>query len=232
MRWAAPGITWIAILGPGGEECPPARFDSDGAITNPGEAIGEIVNRTGARLFEGYYKNPEASAERVSGEAYRTGDLGYTDAEGFLYFAGRAGDRLRVNSENFSAAPVERILSRFPGAVVVAVYPVPDPRTGDAVMAALQMLLGHEFDAAAFAGFLRSQPDLGRLWRPRFIRLVEAMPTTVTRKIAKPVLRRKSWLVDDPVFVHDGGRCVRMDADAARALRDDYARHNRSPAGY
>ena len=222
----------IAILGPGGEECPPARFDSDGAITNPGEAIGEIVNRTGARLFEGYYKNPEASAERVSGDAYRTGDLGYTDAEGFLYFAGRAGDRLRVNSENFSAAPVERILSRFPGAVVVAVYPVPDPRTGDAVMAALQMLPGHEFDAAAFAGFLRSQPDLGRLWRPRFIRLVEARPTTATRKIAKPVLRRESWLVDDPVFVYDGGRCVRMDDGAARALRDDYARHNRSPAGY
>lgn len=222
----------IAILGPGGEECPPARFDSDGAITNPGEAIGEIVNRTGARLFEGYYKNPEASAERVSGEAYRTGDLGYTDSAGFLYFAGRAGDRLRVNSENFSAAPVERILSRFPGAVVVAVYPVPDPRTGDAVMAALQLLPGHEFDPEAFAEFLGAQPDLGRLWRPRFIRLMESMPTTATRKIAKPVLRRESWLVNDPVFVYDGGRCVRLDADAARALHADYARHDRSPAGY
>lgn len=222
----------IAICGPDGEECPPARFDTDGAITNAGEAIGEIVNRTGARLFEGYYNNPEASAERVTGEAYRTGDLGYTDTAGFLYFAGRAGDRLRVNSENSSAAPIERILSRFPGVVVVAVYPVPDPRTGDAVMAALQLLPGHEFDPDAFAAFLGSQPDLGQLWRPRFIRLLDAMPTTATRKIAKPLLRRESWLVDDPVFTYDGGGCVRLDAAATRTLRADYARHDRSPAGY
>ena len=99
-------------------------------------------------------------------------------------------------------------------------------------MAALQLLPGHEFDPDAFAAFLAAQPDLGRLWCPRFIRLLEAMPTTATRKIAKPVLRQESWLVDDPVFTYDAGRCIRLDAEAARALRVDYARHDRSPAGY
>lgn len=223
----------IAILDrTGGTVCPPARFDSSGAIVNADEAIGEIVNRTGARMFEGYYNNPEAAAERVSGSAFHTGDLGYTDAEGFIYFAGRAGDRLRVNSENFSAAPVERILSRFPGAVVVAVYPVPDPRTGDAVMATFQMRPGHEFDPVGFAQFLAEQSDLAATWRPRFIRLIESMPTTATRKIAKPELRRQSWLVPDPVFTYDGGRLVPLDDAGARALREEYARHDRSPSGF
>src|SRR5207302_6641198 len=66
----------------------------------------------GAAGFEGYYNNPEADAERVRNGWYWTGDLGYRDEDGFFYFAGRSSDWLRVDSENFAAAPVERILFR------------------------------------------------------------------------------------------------------------------------
>jgi fatty-acyl-CoA synthase len=89
-------------------ECPPARFDAAGALLNPGAAIGEIVGLNVADEFEGYYNNPEAAARRVRGGRYWSGDLGYRDENGFFYFAGRGADWLRVDGENFAAAPVER----------------------------------------------------------------------------------------------------------------------------
>ena len=129
------------------EECPPAEFDAAGALVNGGVAIGEIVNRSGSGRFEGYYRDPEATAHRIRNGWYWTGDLAYRDADGFFYFAGRGGDWLRVDSENLSAGPVERVLVRYADAATVAVYPVPDPRSGDQVMAAVELLPGRTFDA-------------------------------------------------------------------------------------
>ena len=143
-----------------GEACPPARFDAGGVLLNPEEAIGEIVSRGAAARFEGYYNNPGASQDRLRDGDFWTGDLGYRDEDGFYWFAGRTADWLRVDSENFAAAPVERILSRFPGVTAAAVYAVPDPVTGDQVMAALE-IPGGEFDPGAFGSFLGEQPDLG-----------------------------------------------------------------------
>src|ERR1035437_5529893 len=87
-------------------------------------------------------------------------------------FAGRGGDRLRVDSENFSAAPIERIVARYPPAVMVAVYPVPAARTGDQVMVAIELVPGSSFDPVGFFGFPSAQPDLGTKGMPRFVRLV------------------------------------------------------------
>ena len=68
---------------------------------------------------------------------YWSGDLAYRDADGFVYFAGRSGDWLRVDGENLAAAPIERILLRHPDVSRVAVYAVPDTAGGDQVIAAL-----------------------------------------------------------------------------------------------
>ncbi|MGE5133823.1 MAG: AMP-binding protein [Gemmatimonadota bacterium] len=195
-----PGMA-AAVLDPATmRECPRARFDSRGLLLNSEEAIGELASLHGAAAFEGYYKNPDAEAQRVRGQVYLTGDLGYRDEQGWFYFAGRGIDWLRVDSENFAAAPVERILSRFPGVGLVAVYPVPDERTGDQVMAAIQLAGGAGFDAAAFGRFLAEQPDLGTKWAPRYVRLVASVPVTATRKIDKLTLRRERWEVTDPVY--------------------------------
>ena len=77
-------------------------------------------------MFEGYFNNDEADNARLSDGWYWTGDLAYRDEAGFVYFAGRNDDWLRVDSENFAAAPVERILERHTDIVAAAVYPVPD----------------------------------------------------------------------------------------------------------
>ena len=154
-----------------GSECPPARFDDAGALLNGDEAIGELVGRNVVDRFEGYYNNPGAMAERVRGGWYWSGDLGYRDEQGWFYFAGRSSDRLRVDGENFSAAPIEAILGRLADVVMVAVYPVADPRTGDEVMAAIELAPGANFDEAAFGDvpYLAARPrdEVGAPLRPR-----------------------------------------------------------------
>lgn len=179
-----------------GLECPRAIFDEARGLVNAHEAIGEIVRR--GATFEGYYNNPEADALRLRGGRYWSGDLGYRDEEGYFYFAGRGMDWLRVDGENFAAAPVERILARYAPVVMCAVYAVPDPRTGDQVMTTLE--LNGPFDPRDFAAFLCRQPDLGTKWAPRFVRLTPAMPLTPTHKVDKTGLRRERWECADRVL--------------------------------
>lgn len=183
-----------------GEECPRAIFDENRRLLNAAEATGEIVGRDVLSSFEGYYANPDADAERSRNGWYWTGDLGYRDEDGTFYFAGRSADWLRVDGENFAAAPVERILGRFPGVAAVVVYAVPDPRTADQVMAALELDEGAAFDPVGFAQFLANQPDLGTKWAPRFVRIVDALPLTATRKIDRKPLRQERWTTADPVW--------------------------------
>lgn len=186
-------------------ECPRAEFDADGLLLNAEEAIGEIVDTMGAAKFEGYYNNPEATARRVRNGWTWSGDLAYRDADGYWYFAGRDDDWLRVDGENFAAAPVERLLARFEPFTDVAVYAVPDDRVGDQVMAAVTLAPGRAFDPSAFTAFLAAQPDLGTKWTPRYVRVVEALPRTPTNKVVKRVLRTEGRDAPDPVYEHRDG---------------------------
>ncbi|HZN14345.1 MAG TPA: AMP-binding protein [Acidimicrobiales bacterium] len=182
------GAPGTVVLDPEtGAECPPG-------------VIGEIANTESAARFEGYWNNAEAEHDRTRDGIYWTGDLGYTDDEGFFYFAGRNHDWLRVDGENFAAAPVERVLEQFPDIELAAVYAVPDPAAGDAVMTALELRPGAELDADALAVFLASHPDLGTKWMPRFIRIVAKLPMTQTNKVVKADLRDERWECADPVW--------------------------------
>ncbi len=222
----------VAVINPAtGRECDRARFDAGGRLCNPGDAIGEIVNRSGGRGFEGYYKNPEGDAERVRDDWYWSGDLGYRDEDGFFYFAGRGGDWLRVDSENFAAAPIERVIERHPDVAAAAVYAVPDPRSGDMVMAAVELRPGAGFDPDAFAAFLDSQADLGTKWPPRLVRVSPGLPLTATGKITKASLRDEGWQCLDPVFWSpDRGelRYRPLTDDDRRVLRARFAAHGRT----
>lgn len=219
----------VAVVDPEtGAECPRARLGEHDELLN-GEAIGELVRRDAGKQFEGYYNNPEATAERGRGGWYWSGDLAYRDEDGWFYFAGRGGDMLRVDSENFSAAPVERIISRFPAVVVAAVYPVPDPVTGDQVMATIELVPGTAFDPAAFDTFLAGQPDLGTKWAPSLIRIVDHMPLTGTNKVDKTPLRSQRW--DPPGRVwwrpERGAPLQLMGADDRAGLEAAFDRHGR-----
>jgi fatty-acyl-CoA synthase len=220
----------VAVLDPEtGDERPSARFDESGRLLNADEAIGELTNRLGASGFEGYWKNDKANAARVHNGIYWTGDLAYRDDDGFIYFAGRDYDWLRVDGENFAAAPVERILARHSEVVLAAVYAVPDPDVGDRVMAALQLRPDASFDPDGFGAFLADQPDLGTKWAPRFVRVASQLPVTETSKVVKRVLRREHWECEDPVWWRrrPGEPYRRMDAADVEALREQFAARGR-----
>ncbi|MEO6126529.1 MAG: acyl-CoA synthetase, partial [Ilumatobacteraceae bacterium] len=108
---------------------------------------------------------------------------------------------MRVDGENFAAAPIERIVLRFPGVILAAVYGVPDETVGDQVMAAIQLDESTRFDPVAFAEFLVDQPDLGSKWAPRYVRIVDHFPMTQTNKILKRELVLQRWDTTDSIWI-------------------------------
>jgi fatty-acyl-CoA synthase len=183
-----------------GEESPRAVFDDHGRLLNADEAIGEMVSQTGGAGFEGYWRNSEADAARIRNGWYWTGDLAYRDEDDFFYFAGRDYDWLRVDGENFAAAPVESILQRHPDVVLASVYAVPDTVVGDQVMVTLQLRPGATFDPAGFDAFLAAEEDLGTKWAPKFVRITSELPVTATSKVLKRVLRNEGWRSADDIW--------------------------------
>jgi fatty-acyl-CoA synthase len=179
LGWPADGV---AVHDPEtGEECPRAEFDANGRVVNLDECVGELVNTTGAGQFAGYYNDEEATAERMRGGMYWSGDLAYRDTEGWVWFAGRTSAWLRVDGENLAAAPIEQVLLRHPSIDQVAVYAVPDERAGDQVSAAL--VLRGELTPDGFEAFLDDQLDLSLKARPRYVRVVDDLPRTATNKV-------------------------------------------------
>ncbi len=176
----------IKVLTEAGEETPDALFDDAGRLLNAEEAVGELVNTTGRGAFAGYYDDDAAEADRMRGGMYWSGDLAYRDADGWVYFAGRTGDWLRVDGENLAAAPVERVLLRHPAVAEAAVYAVPDERVGDQVAAAV--VLRAPLAPSGLEAFLAAQGDLSTKAWPRYVRVVEDLPRTATNKVLKRAL--------------------------------------------
>jgi fatty-acyl-CoA synthase len=169
-----------------GRPCPPGK-------------VGELVNPKGRGWFRGYYGDEGAEAERMAGGVYHSGDLAYRDEAGYVYFAGRLGDWMRVDGENLGTAPIERILLRHPDVVEAAVYPIPDPAVGDQVMAALVLSARADFDGDAFEAFLAAQPDLGPKQWPAYVRISAELPRTETFKVIKRQLSAEATDCADKV---------------------------------
>jgi fatty-acyl-CoA synthase len=197
-----------------GAECPRAEFDSTGRLVNADAAVGEIVNTAPGESFEGYYRNEEANVSKVRDGIYWSGDLAYRDVDGWFFFAGRSNEWLRVDGENFAAAPVERIVLRAPGVRSAAVYAVPDDPVGDRVMVAVEVDDTESFDLDAFDAFVQEQPDLGPKWVPGFVRITPELPKLASMKIDKTRLRREGW--DAPAVSWRPGR-----GEALRSLTAD-----------
>ncbi|HEU4359917.1 MAG TPA: AMP-binding protein [Mycobacterium sp.] len=227
-----PAHVGVAVVNPETlADCVPAVFDEHGRVLNADDAVGEIVDKAGTRNFEGYYKNDDADAERIRNGWYWTGDLGYLDEAGYLYFAGRRGDWIRVDGENTSALSIERVLRRHPVVVAAGVYAVPDPRSGDQVMAAIEVADPDAFDVDEFAGYLSAQGDLGSKGAPRFLRVSKSLPVTGSNKVLKRNLQAERWQTDEPVFRWVGRGAPeyhQMSADDKRSLDDEFTRHGRT----
>lgn len=227
-----PAHTGVAIVNPQTlQDCAAADLDDNGRVLNADEAVGEIVDKFGTRTFEGYYNDDVANAERIRNGWYWTGDLGYLDQAGFMYFAGRRGDWIRVDGENISALTIEHVLRRHPLVIAAGVYAVPDPRSGDQVMAAVEVADPGSFDITEFATYLARQDDLGTKAAPRFLRVSGNLPVTGSNKVLKRQLQQQRWRTDEVVYRWVGRGVPEyraMGADAKRALDDEFARYGRA----
>ena len=97
--------------------------------------VGELWTRSRQNMA-GYWQNPQATAEAVTPDGwFKTGDAGYTDADGYLYLHDRVKDMIVSGGENVYPAEVENVVARHPGVADVAVIGVPDERWGEAVKA-------------------------------------------------------------------------------------------------
>jgi fatty-acyl-CoA synthase len=184
------------VVNEDGVELPPAQFDGRGLLVDPVACVGEIVNTSGLGVFEGYYNNDEANERATRNGWYWSGDLGYIDEEGFLYFAGRTADWIRVDGENFPAGPIETIVARHPDVMIAAVYGVPDPEAGDRVMACLVLQPGASFEPEAFAAWVDGQADLSPKWRPRYVRVTDNIPTSPSNKVLTRILVHQKYRLD------------------------------------
>lgn len=111
--------------------------------------IGEIWVK-GATLMQGYYKRPEETAASMSGEWFKTGDIGKIDAAGYIYIVDRKTDMVISGGENIYCAEVEQVLSSHPDVLQVTTFGVPDERLGERLVACLA-LKNLNADIGAFA---------------------------------------------------------------------------------
>ena len=226
----------IMVVDEEGHEAPCAEFDGEGRLVNSDRCVGELVNTLGVGPFEGYYRNEEAMHHTTRQGWYWSGDLGYVDDDGWVFFAGRTSDWLRVDGENFTAAPIGAIVGRHPDVMLVSAYGVPAPDSGDQVMVALVLRDGAAFDAASFASWLDAQADLSPKWHPRFVRVCEALPSTPTNKILTRTLAHEKFRSDrvhgDAVYVRArGAEQFRPFGDEDElSLRDAFTFHGRRAA--
>ncbi len=199
----------VKVVDDDGTEKPRARFDESGRLANADECVGEIVNTEGVGPFEGYYNNTDATEKTTRFGWYWSGDLGYIDVDGYLFFAGRNADWIRVDGENFPAGPIEDALRQHPDVVLSAVYGVPDADAGDQVMASLVLRDDVTFEPESFAAWVDALEDVGPKWRPRYVRTLREPPTTGTNKIVKRTLVHQKFRSDraqgDAVYVRERG---------------------------
>jgi fatty-acyl-CoA synthase len=225
----------IMVVDEAGHEAPRAEFDGEGRLVNADRCVGEMVNTLGVGPFEGYYRNEEAMHHTTRQGWYWSGDLGYVDDDGWVYFAGRTSDWLRVDGENFTAAPIEAIVGRHPDVMLVSAYGVPAPDSGDQVMVAIVPRDG-AFDAASFAAWLDAQADLSPKWQPRFVRVCGALPSTPTNKILTRTLAHEKFRSDrvrgDAVYVRTRGeeQFRPFGKEDESSLRDAFTFHGRRAA--
>ncbi|MCC5888469.1 MAG: acyl--CoA ligase [Gammaproteobacteria bacterium] len=159
--------------------------DEQGRVLPAGER-GELLIR-GTSMFQGYWNRPEVNAEVfVDGDWFRTGDVAYLDAEGYLYIVDRIKDLIIRGGENIGCGQVEAALLMHPDVHEAAVYAVPDERLGEEVGATVYG--SEDLDVDALRAFLHEH--LARFEVPRYIQLSSApLPRTASGKIFKRQLR-------------------------------------------
>ena len=161
--------------------------DADGNVVPVGEK-GELLVR-GYSVMQGYWGDEARTREAVQGGWMHTGDLATLDAEGYCNIVGRAKDMLIRGGENVYPREIEEFLFRHPKVQSVQVFGVPDAKYGEEICAWIVPKPGQTCTEDEIRDFCRDQ--IAHYKVPRYIRLVQDMPMTITGKVQKFVMREQ-----------------------------------------
>lgn len=162
-----------------------AIMDQDGRLLATGES-GEIVVR-GSLVMMGYYKDPAATQEAGRHGWHHTGDIGYLDAEGFLYIVDRAKDMIISGGFNVYSTEVEQVLMQHPDVQDSAVVGLPDEKWGERVVAVLQLHAGRQVDAEEIKAFAKAR--IGSVKAPKQVEVWPDLPRSKVGKVLKKEVR-------------------------------------------
>ena len=160
-------------------------MDGDGNLMPAGER-GEIVVR-GSLVMDGYYKNAEATAEASLHGWHHTGDIGYLDADNFLYIVDRAKDMIITGGFNVYSVEVENALQAHESIQDCAVIGLPDEKWGERVVAVVQPRAGRIVDIAAISTFVKQR--VGSVKTPKQIEVWDDLPRSKVGKVLKSEIR-------------------------------------------
>jgi len=177
VGWALP-YTQVDVL----------KLGADGSLGEVCETdeIGVIAIR-GDHVSPGY-KDPAHNAGVFSDGVLNSGDLGYKDAQGCLYVAGRSKDLIIRSGHNIDPAMIENAMSTHRAVALAAAVGMPDAYAGELPMCYVQLHPGAEFSDADFMDHARKNIDERPAW-PKIIKVVDEIPLTSVGKIFKPNLR-------------------------------------------
>jgi len=176
----------IAVIDDEGREVP------DG---EPGEVAVHRIAPDGTPdpvFFLGYFRNPEATARKFSGDWCRTGDLAKRDGDGDLWYQGRADDMFKAAGYRIGPSEIENCLVRHPAVANAAVVPSPDDTRGNVVKAFIVLAPGQAASKALEDDIQQHvRRYLAPYEYPKEIEFIDALPMTTTGKVQRRVLRER-----------------------------------------
>jgi fatty-acyl-CoA synthase len=155
-----------------------------------GVTIGEIVAR-GNNVMDGYYKQPEETAEVMRGGWFHTGDLAVAHPDGYIEIVDRVKDVIISGGENISSVEVEAMLYEHPAVLEAAVVGVPDSRWGEVPKALVILKPGQQASEQELITFCRQH--MAHFKTPKSVEFLDELPKTATGKIQKFALRERYW---------------------------------------
>ena len=183
------GADYFAHPGSVGKAAPTVEIrvvTEDGADAPTGER-GEVWIKGPTVMLSGYWRRPDANAQVLSDGWFHTGDIGYLDADGYLYLVDRAKDMIIRGGENVYPREIEEFLYAHPAVADVQVIGVPDQRYGEEIMAWIRLKDGTSASEEDVKAFCRGR--IAHYKVPRYVKFVDEFPMTVTGKILEQNMR-------------------------------------------
>lgn len=156
----------------------------NGSPAGPRE-VGEIV-LSGPQVSPGYWQKPEVTAEFMRPDGFRTGDVGFMDADGWFYIVDRTKDMINAGGYKVWPREVEDVLYSHPAVREAAVVGVPDAYRGETVKAAVSLKAGQSVTAQALIEWCK--PRMAAYKYPRSLVILDDLPKTVTGKILRRMI--------------------------------------------